>query len=38
MLKELEHLSYEERLREVGLLSVEKTWGGGFLSMCINAW
>ena len=31
MIKVLEHLSYEERLTELGLLSIEKTRLGGIL-------
>ena len=36
MMKGLEHLSYEERQRELGLFSLEKSRLKGILSMCIN--
>lgn len=34
----LEHLSYEERLRGLRLLSLEKGKLRGSLSMCVNTW
>lgn len=37
MFKGLEHLSYEERLRELGMFTLEKKEPGGNSSMCINA-
>lgn len=37
MMKALKHLSYEERLRELGILSLEKRrLRRGILSMCTN--
>lgn len=36
MIKSLEHPTYKERLRKLGLLSPEKTKLNGILSMCIN--
>lgn len=36
-MKGLKHLSYKERLREQGLLSLEKRRPGGILSMSINS-
>ena len=36
VIKELENLSYEERLRELGLFSLEKRRFRAILLMCIN--
>lgn len=36
MINGLEHLSYEERLRKLGLLSLVKGRFRGILLMCIN--
>jgi len=36
MMKRLEHLSYAERLRELGLFNLEKRRLREILSMCIN--
>jgi len=37
-IKELEHLSYEERLRELRLFSLVKRRRRGILSVCVNIW
>ena len=36
MMKRLEHVSYEERLRELGLVGLEKRGLGGILLIYIN--
>jgi len=38
MMKGLEHLSFEERLRDLWLFSLKKRRLGGILSMFINTW
>ena len=37
MMKGLEHLTYEEGLRDLGLFSMEKRMCRGFLSICVNS-
>lgn len=36
VMKRLEDLSYEKRLRELGLFNLEKRRLRGFLSVCVN--
>jgi len=36
LIKSMEHLSYEERLRDLGLFILEKKRLRGSLSMCMN--
>lgn len=36
IIKELEHPSYEERLRELGVLRLRREGSWGIFSMCLN--